>query len=448
MEPFDLLIRNATVLTLDPKLTQIKEGAVGIREDRIDFVGKTEALPPCSAKRTLDASGGLLLPGLVNTHTHLPMSLFRGLADDLPLQTWLNDYIFPAESAHLNPDTVRIGTLLSCCEMLLSGTTTCCDGYFFEDAVAEAVSEARMRGVLAQGVIDTPAPGVPDPGKNIAEAEAFLKKWTGRYPALSPSIFCHSLYTCSPETLKSAKAVARAYGALFQIHAAETQSEIDFSRLTYQTTPVRFLESLGILDSRTLLVHAVWLDEEEIAIIAKTHAAVSHNPESNMKLGSGIAPVAKLLAAGIPVGLGTDGCASNNDLDLFSEMGSAAKLQKVATLNPGTLDARTVLRMATLEGARTIGMEERIGSIETGKEADLIVLDTRKPRLTPAYDPFSLLVYSACGADVRDVIVAGKVVVQDGRLQSLDLEDLLREAEKVCGSIRKTVRRVTPPRTR
>ncbi len=448
MEPFDILIQNGRVLTMDKKMTRIEDGAVGIRGGRIAFVGKSTDLFNARADLFIDAGGGIVLPGLVNAHIHLPMSLFRGLADDLPLDTWLKEYIFPAEHTVLNPETVRIGTLLSCAEMLLSGTTTCCDGYFFEDAVAQAVIEAGMRGVLAQGVIDYPAPGVSDPKKNIAEAEAFLEKWTGRHPTVSPSVFCHSLYTCSPETLKAAKAAATRHGALFQIHVAETRSEVDFSHSTYQDTPVRVLNRLDLLDARTLLVHAVWIDDEEIACIAQAEAPVAHTPESNMKLASGIAPAARLIGAGIPVGLGTDGCASNNDLDLFSEMDSAAKLQKVTALDPGLLDAPTALRMATREGAKAVGLGDFIGSIETGKAADIIVVDTRKPRLTPAYDPYSLLVYAACGADVRDVIVAGKAVVREGRLTTVDLFALLQEAEKVCKTIEKSFPRPIPLRTR
>ena len=245
------------------------------------------------------------------------------------------------------------------------------------------------------------------------------------------------MYTCSPGTLKSAKAAAAQYGALFQIHVAETRAELDFSRTRYQCTPVALLDRLGILDKDTLLVHAVWLEGEEIGRIADSKAAVSHNPESNMKLASGIAPVMDLISAGVCVGLGTDGCASNNDLDLFSEMDSAAKLQKVASLNPDALDAATVLRLATIEGARAIGLHDRIGSIEVGKAADIIVVDTKKPRLTPAYDPYSLLVYAACGADVRHVLIAGKPVVTDGKLQTLDFGALRLEAEAVFTSIRK-----------
>jgi len=448
MESIDLLIVNGTLLTMDAALTRIEQGAVGIRKNRIAFVGKRSDLGEVSVKEEIDAGGGILLPGLVNTHTHLPMSLFRGLADDLPLDIWLNRYIFPAEAAHLNPETVRIGTLLSCAEMLLSGTTTCCDGYFFEDAVAEALIESGMRGVLAQGVIDAPAPGIPDPKKNMEQALVFLEKWSRRHPAVSPSLFCHSLYTCTPDTLTRAKSLALEHGVLFQIHAAETRFETEFAKAAYQTTPVRFLDRMGILDDRTLLVHVVWVDEEEITRIAEKKTAVSHNPESNMKLASGIAPVPKFLSKGIPTGLGTDGCASNNDLDLISEMRSAALLHKVAAFDPGVVDASTVLQMATLQGARAVGLGDHIGSIEIGKAADIVILDTAKPRLTPSYDPVSLMVYAASGADVRDVIVDGKSVVRNGRLQTLDLEVLLSEARRICRRIGAGLGTATPLQTR
>ncbi len=432
---WDAVIANGLVVTVNPRGDVIEGGAVWVKDGRIARVGLPPGGERPAAAETIDARGGIVLPGLVNAHTHLPMSLFRGLADDLPLERWLNDHIFPVEAAHLDPHTVRTGTLLSCAEMLLSGTTTCCDGYFFEDLVARAVEASGMRAVLAQGVIDFPAPGVPDPSRNVAAAAAFADRWRRRSPRVTPSIFCHTPCTCSEKTLRAAKAEADALGLTLQVHAAETRQERERIEAEKGCSPVAYLERIGVLDGNTLLAHAVWVDEEDIGILRRSGARVAHLPESNMKLAAGIAPVPEMIAAGIPVGLGTDGCASNNDLDLFAEMDTAAKVHKVRTMDPAVMDAGTVLRMATIEGARALGLGDRIGSIEVGKEADLVVVDTQAPHLTPLYRPESHLVYAARGADVRCVMVAGKLLVRDRRLLGLDLGEILRDARGIAARI-------------
>jgi 5-methylthioadenosine/S-adenosylhomocysteine deaminase len=422
----DTLFYNGIVLTINPVFEVIEDGWVAVRGETIERAGKCQAGETLPAAKTLvDARGGIILPGLVNTHTHLPMTLFRGLADDLPLFTWLNEHIFPAEATFIDPDSVAHGTALACAELLLSGTTTCCDGYFLEDAVASAVARSGLRAVLGQGVIDFPAPGVPDPARNVEAAETFARAWQKRCPTITPSIFCHSPYTCSAETLVRAKAAADRLGLVFQIHVAETGDEKSKLPGPANLSPVAYLDSLGILNERTLLVHAVWLEAGDIDIIARNKASVSHNPQSNMKLGSGVAPVDRLLAAGVTVGLGTDGCASNNDLDLFCEMDTAAKLHKVMGMNPTLLDARTVLKMATIDGARAIGLGDKIGSLEPGKQADIIVIDTNQPHLTPLYHPASHLVYAARGADVRDVMIGGRMVVRSRQLLTLDVEEVM-----------------------
>jgi 5-methylthioadenosine/S-adenosylhomocysteine deaminase len=376
------------------------------------------------------------MPGLVNTHTHLPMTLFRGLADDLPLETWLNDHIFPAERRHITPATVAWGARLACAEMLLSGTTTCCDGYFLEDQVAAAVAESGMRAVLGQGVIDFAAPGVPDPAGNITTAREFLVHWRSRAPLITPAVFCHSPYTCSADTLRAAKALAAEHGVLFQIHAAETRQECDESRDRHGLSPIAYLERLGLLTPGTLLVHCVWADERDIERIAAGGAAISHNPQSNMKLASGIAPVTDFLAAGITVGLGTDGCASNNDLDLLHEMDTAAKLHKVKSGDPTACPARTVVEMATIRGAEAVGLGAVTGSLEIGKAADITVLAADAPHLVPIYHPASHLVYAARGDDVREVLVAGRRLVAGGRLQSLDIAEIRRQVTAIARKIR------------
>ncbi len=435
--PYDLVIHNGTLVTVNERFDIIPDGLLCIKAgkiDRLDILTADQSPPP--ANETIDANGGLVLPGLVNSHTHLPMTLFRGLADDLPLDTWLNEHIFPAESAHLQPENVHWGTLMACAEMMLSGTTTCCDGYFFEDQVAAAVEASGMRAVLAQGVIDFPAPGAPDPKKNIEIVRAFVSKWQHASALITPSVFCHSAYTCSGETLKKAKALSMDAGLRFQIHAAETQTECQQIQQNYNTTPIDYLDGLKILDEGTLLVHCVWLTIDDIDIIAKRKASISHNPESNAKLAAGIAPLPQLIKAGIVLGLGTDGCASNNNLDMFHEMDMAAKIHKIESHDPTTMDARTVVEMATIGSARSIGLDHQIGSLEVGKQADVIIIDNRNPHLTPMYHPESHIVYTAKSADVRDVVVAGRILVSDRQVLSLDVERVMAEARKIADQIK------------
>ena len=375
------------------------------------------------------------MPGLVNTHTHVPMSLFRGLADDLPLTNWLNDYIFRAEAQWLNPETVHLGTLLSCGEMLLSGTTTFCDGYFFEDAVATAVQESGMRAVLAQGIIDFPAPGVPDPQENISKAAQFIETWQGKSALITPGLFCHSPYTCSEETLRKARKVADEKDSLFQIHVAETKDELQEIGERQGTTPVQYLDRIGVLNEKTLVVHAIWVDDVDIACMAERGVGISVPTESQMKLASGVAPILEFLKKGLSVGIGTDGCASNNNLDMFQEMDTSAKLHKVKRRDPTVMDARVVLTLGTRRGAEAIGLGKQIGSLEVGKRADLIIIDTHKPHLTPLYDPASHLVYAASGSDVRDVIIDGRLVVQDRKVLPFNLKTIVESVQDLARRI-------------
>jgi 5-methylthioadenosine/S-adenosylhomocysteine deaminase len=435
---FDIVIHNGLIITVNSDFDIIENGVVCISNGTIHRIeARAHGTPLPEAKEIIDANGGIIMPGLVNTHTHLPMTLFRGLADDLPLARWLDEFIFPCEAKHLTPETVRLGTLVACAEMMLSGTTTCCDGYFFEDDVASAIYESGIRGVLGQGVIDFPAPGVPDPSDNIKNAVRFIEKWQKLSPLITPSIFCHSPYTCSEATLKKAKAASDSKALLFQIHAAETKSEYVRIQTEQHTTPVKYLERIGVLDENTLMVHGIWLDDDDIEIISKRRSKVSHNPQSNMKLASGIAPVPSLLTAGVTVGLGTDGCASNNDLDLFREMDTAAKLHKVNLLDPTVMDAKTVLKMATRDGAKAIGVDKHVGSLEPGKQADIIIVYTDTPHLVPMYNSVSHIVYTAQGSDVRDVMVAGRILVRNKNLLTIDLEDILERVTRLSGSILK-----------
>jgi 5-methylthioadenosine/S-adenosylhomocysteine deaminase len=433
---FDTVIHNGTLVTVDARMRTIPSGWIGMTDGCIRAV--EAGPPPSDAALAIDAAGGIIMPGLVNTHTHLPMTLFRGLADDLPLKTWLDDHIFPAEARFITPETVRWGTLLAIAEMLLSGTTCCCGGYFHEDAVAQAVAGTGLRAVLAQGIVDFPAPGVPDPARNVAMAEAYARAWIDRSRLITPSIFCHAPYTCGNHTLKTAKDVADDLGLLLQVHAAETRFERDQSIREQGVSPIAHLERLGVLNPRTLLAHCVWVDEDDIAIMAGSGCAMAHCPDSNLKLASGIAPVTRLRKAGVPMGLGTDGCASNNNLDMFGELETAARLHKVATGDPTAMDAASVLRMATIDGARALGLDDRIGSLEVGKAADIIVLDTHAPHLTPIYHPDSHIVYAAGGADVRHLLVDGKQLVCDRRTLTIDTDAVMDRVNRIARTIQRS----------
>jgi 5-methylthioadenosine/S-adenosylhomocysteine deaminase len=430
---FDILIMGGTLLTLSESMDTIENPVIGIRDGRIILVEKGEN-PPAKhypAKEILNAEGCVILPGLVNTHNHLPMVCYRGYADDMPLMEWLHERIFPAERKYVNRDMVYAGSRLAMAEMILSGTTTFCDGYYYESSVAQAAIDMGMRGIVSQGFIDFPTPDKPEPAKNIKIAETFIDKWKDRSPLISPALFCHTPYTCAAETLITLKQAAREKDVLFLSHVAETRDEIKLIQERYGLTPIRHLQKLGVLDERTVIVHAVWVDEEELEMLRDTGTKVSHNPESNMKLAVGVAPVPAMLRKGITVGLGTDGCASNNDLDLFREMGTAAKLHKVAAMDPTVLDARTALKMATINGARVLGLGDQIGSIEPGKCADLILVDMNKPHLTPLYQVYSHLVYAASGADVVASIINGKLVMKDRKLLHADLDDIMENVRKI-----------------
>ncbi len=429
---FDIVITNGTVVTCNKDFEIFENGIICIKDGdlvKIEDGSGLQSIP--EADKIIDAKGSIVMPGLVNTHTHLPMTLFRGLADDLPLQEWLEEHIFPAEAKHINKESVKIGTRLACAEMIMSGTTACCDGYFLEKDVAEAVFASGIRAVLGQGVIDFPAPGVPDPSENINHAEAYASTLLNTSPLITPSIFCHSPYTCSPETLKKAKAAADSNQLVFQIHVAETKHEYENFQSEHHLTPVQYLDSLGILDKNTLLVHCVWVDDKDIEIMLKQGVNVSHNPESNMKLASGIAPVSKMLSAGIPVGLGTDGCASNNTLDLFRTMDITAKLHKVDMSDPTVMSAIQVLKIATIGGAKVIGLDMVTGSLEAGKKADLIIIKTDQPHMVPMYHPASHLVYTAQGSDVYTSMINGRIVLEDGKLLCMDLEEILEDSRAI-----------------
>gem|GEM_PF-2203 len=436
--PAGLCLRGGTVLTMTERREIIDNGVVLTEGERLRYVGPAATAPaPGPDTLELDCRGHLLLPGLINAHTHLPMSLFRGFADDLPLSAWLQKYVFPAEAQFMNPDTARLAARLSLAEMLLAGTTTVVDGYFHEAAAWDAAAEMGVRAVLGQGVIDFPAPGVPDPAENLAVARRFLESHGTRDGCLRAAVFAHSPYTCSADTLRGAKALAREFGALFLIHAAETRAEREQVRqFSGGLEPIRYLQELGILDAGTLLIHAVHCSPEEQHCIAGSGAGVVICTEANMKLGAGVAPLVAYRQLGVRVGLGTDGAAGNNDADLFGEMASTARLQKLATGDPAACAAGDVLDLVTRGGAALLGLETELGTLEADKLADVIAVDITSAHALPLYHPpYSHLVYAASGADVRHVVVNGCLRVRDRQLCGVDLEGILDSVRDAAGVV-------------
>jgi 5-methylthioadenosine/S-adenosylhomocysteine deaminase len=433
----DLLIVNGIVKTGTAE-ENLLSGYVAVGSGLIREVGEMAALPASvirAAAKVIDATGCLVMPGLVNGHNHGAMTLFRGLADDLPLIQWLQEHIFPSEATFVNSEMVYWCTRLAAAEMILSGTTTVADGYFYEEQAARAFKESGMRAVVAQGVIDFPAPGVPDPSANLHLPAALIKAWHSDN-LIRPAIFCHSPYTCSPVTIKGAKQLAREAGVQFFIHLAESAWEVEEIQRRHGLTPLRHLHELGILDEATVCVHSVWLDRAEIELLSSCGTGVITCPESNMKLASGAAPVARMLTAGIPVGLGTDGSASNNDLDLFGEMRTTALLHKLIGQDPTLLPTAEVVGMATVGGARVLGLQGSIGELLPGKKADLIVVDLQKPHLTPHYDTDSLLTYAAVGSDVKTSIIDGVLVMEERRLLTIDLKETMARVRSLARQVR------------
>ncbi|MGV8075015.1 MAG: amidohydrolase family protein [Syntrophobacteraceae bacterium] len=435
----DWLLTDAdAVITCDPDMRCIPCGAVAIEKDTLRAVGPTrEVASIFRGRREISLKGFLVIPGLINTHCHAAMSLFRGLGDDLPLDRWLHELIFPAEAAHVNPEMVYSGTLLSLVEMLQNGITTFCDGYFFEEEAARAALDTGIRAVLGQGILDYPTPDQPDPARQKERAHLFLdsfpKDVDGR---LRPSLFCHAPYTCGPDTLEWVKELCREREILFQMHLSETYAEVVELLKKYGERPVMYLDRLGVLDQKTLCAHAVWLEREEIDLLAERLVGISHNVSSNMKLASGVAPVPEMQAVGIRVSMGTDSSSSNNRLDLLRDMDITAKLYKAVNRDPVVCRASTILRMATIHGASVLGWEKEIGSLEVGKKADVVAIDLKQPHLTPIYDPVSHLVYSVRGSDVRHVWVNGRQVVLDGEIISVNTLDAMNGIKDIARKIR------------
>jgi 5-methylthioadenosine/S-adenosylhomocysteine deaminase len=420
----DLLITNATIVTMDADRRIIENGQLAIRGDEIFYVGPAKNEIPfpkgIQAKEVIDAHGKLLLPGFINAHTHVPMSLFRGLKDDVTLDDWLRQFIFPAEAKNVTVDFVRWGTRLTAAEQIRSGVTTFADMYYFEDAIAEETKAAGMRGVLGETFIDFPAPDNKTRDQLLAYAEKFLQRWRND-PLIHAAVAPHSIYTDSEQTLKAAATLARKYNAPILMHVAEMKKELDESLAKNHATPVQYLDRIGLLGPDVLAAHCIYVDDADRKILAERHVGCAHNPSSNMMLASGIAPVVEERAAGIAVGLGTDGPAgSNNDFNLMEEIDLAAKLQKISKMDPRALGARGAVEMATIDGARALHMEKEIGSLEPGKKADFILIGLDAPNATPMFDVYSQLAYSLKAADIETVVIGGRVVMRNHKLLTVD----------------------------
>jgi 5-methylthioadenosine/S-adenosylhomocysteine deaminase len=437
----DLLIVGGTVVTMNDKHEVIENGAVAIKDGKIERVGTASSLRGVRARQTINAAGKVIIPGLINTHTHVPMSLFRGIADDLDLQEWLTKYIFPAEAKNVNEQFVRAGTRLGLAEMIRGGTTTYCDMYYFEDAIADESKKAGVRGVLGETVLDFPAPDNKTWDAALSYTERFIKKWQND-PLITPAIAPHAPYTVSPEHLLAARDISNRLNAPLVIHLAEAKTETAFIEQKHQgKRPIEFVESIGFLTNKTIAAHVIQANEAELDILNKRGVGIAHNPQSNMKLAAGVAPVPSMLKKGMRVGLGTDGAASNNDLSMWEEMDTAAKLHKVNSGDPKTLSAEQAFAMATIGGARALHMEDLIGSIETGKRADIAIVDFDSLHQTPFYNVFSHLVYATKATDVRTVIINGRVVMLDRRLLTLNESVIKRDAnayrQKIINSLAK-----------
>lgn len=419
----DIIIKNAYVLTMDPGVGDLKNGTVVIEDGKITEIGeKTKE----HAETVIDAKGSVVMPGLVNTHTHAAMTLFRGYADDMQLSEWLEKHIWPAE-AQLKAEDVYKGSLLACLEMIRSGTTSFADMYFFMDETAKAVEASGLRASLSHGLIElwNKEKGETD----LKEGKRFLRAWQGAADGRIKTMYGpHAPNTCSDEFLAKVKEEAIKDGAGIHIHVLETEAELLAMKERYGKCSVHMLDDIGFFGPDVLAAHCVWLSDGDIEILRERGVNVSHNPVSNMKLASGIAPVHKMLERGVNVSLGTDGCASNNNLDLFEEMKTAALLHKLSTGNPTALPARQVLEMATVNGAKALGTET--GMLKAGMKADLIIVDMKKPHLTPCFDVPSHLVYSAKGSDVRTTIVDGKVLMDNYKVLVLDEQKVMEEAQK------------------
>ncbi len=436
----DLIVSGGIVVTMDSARAILPDGSVALRGDSILAVGpRAEIETRYRAAQVIDAHGHLVLPGFINGHTHVPMTLFRGLHDDVTLNDWLYKYIFPAEAKNVNEEFVRWGTRLAAAEQIRAGVTTFADMYYFEDAIAEETKAAGMRGMLGETFIDFPAPDNKSEAEMLAYTEKFLKRWQGD-PLIHAAAAPHSIYTCSKKTLQDAAALARKYHAPILIHVAEMKKEWEDSEKANGMSPVQYLEKIGVLGPDIVAAHCIFVDGADRKLLAERGTGCVHNPSSNMMIASGVAPVPEMRGAGVAVGLGTDGPAgSNNDLDLMEEIDLAAKLAKISKMNPLALGAKDVVAMATIDGARALHMEKEIGSLEAGKKADLVLISLNEPNAVPMYDVYAQIAYSLKGSDVDTVVIGGRVVMRDRKLLTVDEAAVLEKAREYGDAVKKSL---------
>jgi len=435
MEVVDLIISGGTCLTADSENEIIEGAIIVIKGDTIVEIGNDpEIVNRYQAEKEISARNSLIIPGLINAHTHAPMTCLRGIADDLPLEEWLQDNIFPVESKFMNEEAAYWGTLLATVEMIRSGTTSFCDMYFFQNEMAQAVKEAGMRAVLSHGILDFPFMDCPDPELHIQITKEYMDKWNDNdLITICPGP--HAIYTCSREKMREAKDLADKANVPFVIHLSETKKEVDDSKEKYDKPPVFYLEEIGVLGNNVLAAHGVWVSKKEMKVLKYYDVKISYNPESNMKLASGAAPISDMMKNGITICLGTDGCASNNNLDMFGEMSTAAKLEKVARLDPTVVSAKDAFQMATINGARALMIEDKTGSLVKGKKADICIIDLDKPHSTPIYNYYSHLAYTIDAADVETVIINGQIVMENRKIFSVDEKQIMSEVRKIAVKI-------------
>ena len=444
LKEVNIIITNGIIVTVDSAGTVFPNGSIAIDGDKIIAIGKNEEiLNKYRAKTTIDAKGKIVMPGLINCHTHLSMTLFRGLADDLELQDWLTKYIFPAETEFMNAESVELGAKLAMIEMIRSGTTTFNDMYFYEDIVAQVAKKIGMRGVVSESLINFPVPNSKDSEEGISHIRKMVEKYKND-SLITVGLAVHSPYTCSPELLKRAKEVSRELNLNYHIHVAETKWEVDTIYKLYKMTPVEYLDKLGILDHKTIAAHGVWLTDNDIKILAQRGVSVAHNPECNMKLSSGPAPIDRMGELNCNVGLGTDGVASNNNLNMFEELHTMALLSKLFTQRPTSIPAEKAIRIATIQGAKLIGKEKEIGSLEVGKKADIILINMNRPNTTPLYNVYSALVYSMNANDISDVIINGKFVMKNSTILNINEDEVMTEVRARARVIAKKLKEKNP----
>lgn len=428
------IIYNARIITMNHAMEVIQNGYVRIKNGKITEIGETGVATDSRQENIeyTDAQGMFMMPGFINTHTHVPMTMLRGFADDLPLHEWLTEHIFPAEARLVTPENLRIATRLAFIEMIKSGTTCFNDMYFFENVIAEEAKKAGIRGVMNESLIDFPTASFKTVDEGLRLSEKLIQQWQGD-PIIHPSVCAHAPYTCSEDTLRKAKKLADKYNTLLQIHVAETKKEVEDITIQKGMPPAEYLHSIGLLDENVIAAHCVWLNTREVELFAKTGTAIGHCPKSNLKLASGIADTDLYMKAGVTVSIGTDGTASNNTLDMVEEMRFAALLPKAIHNNPEAVNARTALRMATINGAKALGLEQTTGSLETGKSADLILIHANASNMQPVYDEYSAIVYAMNSKNIRSSMVNGEWIMRNRNVLHINKDEAMEGMKRITG---------------